>query len=200
MKCICGCPTGIVNIANDFYMAFERCREEKNAQLNEYGKTVSDVVTIPEIVNGAFALELYLKSMIPEKQRKSSGHSISVLYSVLSTEKQDYIKQRVEQKIKDSNLLIFDEVLKVQHLLTFDEAINGISKSFEYWRYIYEKEDLEFGFHDTLKVLPLFLDVIRELVLSNQKKRVELITRSFFLLELIMLYINHVSCSIRILR
>ena len=169
MKHLCGCPTGIVDIANDFYLAFERCREGKNARLDEYGRTVSGVVSIPEIVNGAFALELYLKSMIPEEKRKESGHSISVLYSVLSTEKQDFIKQRVEQKIKGSNLLIFDKVLKVWHLLTFDEAINGISESFEYWRYIYEKEDLEFDFHDTLKVLPLFLDVIRELVMSNQK-------------------------------
>lgn len=147
----------ILDIADDFYEAYKRCGEEKPVVDNRNGKIRGSVVNVPSIVNGAFALELYLKSLIPEKQRKISGHSFSVLYSVLSTENQDFIKQRVEPKIKGWNFL------------TFDTALEGISQSFEYWRYIHEKEDFGFGLNMTLNILPLFLEAIRELVLFNQK-------------------------------
>lgn len=118
----------ILDIADDFYEAYRRCGEEKPVIDDRNGKMRGSIVSVPAIVNGAFALELYLKSLIPEKQRRISGHNFSVLYSVLDAEKQDFIKQRVEPRIKG------------WHFLTFDTALEGISQSFEYWRYIHEKE------------------------------------------------------------
>lgn len=147
----------ILDIADDFYEAYRRCREEKPVIDDCNGKMRGSIVSVPAIVNGAFALELYLKSLIPEKQRRISGHNFSVLYSVLDAEKQDFIKQRVEPRIKG------------WHFLTFDTVLEGISQSFEYWRYIHEKEDFGFGLNMTLNILSPFIDAIRELVLSDQK-------------------------------
>ena len=85
MKYLCGSPITIIDIADDFYEAFERCGEEKNTRRDELGRTVSDVVNIPKIVNGTFALELYLKSFISKRQIRirKLKHNISDIFFAL---------------------------------------------------------------------------------------------------------------------
>lgn len=56
----------IINIADDFFEAYKRCKEGKNPRSN-HGCIAFSVVNIPAIVNAAFASELYLKSMLPKK-------------------------------------------------------------------------------------------------------------------------------------
>ncbi len=155
MMKICGCPVGIVDIADDFYEAFLRCKEGKNTRMDEFGRTVSDVVNIPAIVNGSFALELYLKSLIPEEKRKRL-HDISALFSLLAPEHQSHIKESVQLGLNGRPE-------------SFDEALDGINNAFAFWRYIHEKSELEFGFNQSLIILPLFLDAIREIIHGNEK-------------------------------
>ena len=145
--------TNILDIANDFYEAYKRCRESKCKNTD---RAQGKVVNVPAIANGAFALELYLKSLIPEGKRKSSGHDISVLFSAIDVEFQTAIKEKNEPKLKG-------------YEQTFDEAISGISKAFEYWRYIYEKPDFGYGLNMSLRILPIFLEAVRETIQSNQK-------------------------------
>ena len=57
----------ILDIANDFYEAYRRCGEGKNPRTDEWGRYVTDVVSVPELVNGLFACELYLKSILPNR-------------------------------------------------------------------------------------------------------------------------------------
>ena len=158
MKYICGSTTGIVDIADDFYEAFERCGEEKNTRVDECGRTVSDVVNIPRIVNGTFALELYLKSFISKRQIriKKLKHNISDIFFALKPILQDQIREMVSPKLEG----LYE---------TFDDALNGINNAFVFWRYIYEKSKLVYGFYKSLNVLPLFLDAIRTIIKSNQK-------------------------------
>ena len=61
--------TDIVLIADDFYDAYQRCREGKHPiQIDNVIKY--STCNVPAIVNGAFALELYFKSMLPPKTRE----------------------------------------------------------------------------------------------------------------------------------
>lgn len=158
MRYLCGCPIGILDIADDFYNAFERCGEEKNTRVDEFGRTVSDVVNIPKIVNGAFALELYLKSFISKRQIriKKLKHNISDIFFALKLNLQNQIREIVSPKLEAWNQ-------------TFDDALNVINEAFVYWRYIHEKTKLIYGFHMSLNVLPLFLDAVRAIIKSNQK-------------------------------
>lgn len=158
MKYLCGCPIGIVDIADDFYEAFKRCGEEKNTRGDEFGRTVSDVVNIPKIVNGTFALELYLKSFISKRQIriKKLKHDIADIFFALKPTLQDQIREMVNPKLEEWQQ-------------TFDEALQGISDAFVFWRYIHEKSKLKYGFNMSLIVLPLFLDAVRAIIKSNQK-------------------------------
>ncbi len=158
MKYICGCPAGIVDIADDFYEAFERCGEEKNTRTDEYGRTVSDVVNIPRIVNGTFALELYLKSFISKRQIriKKLKHNIVDVFSALKPTIQEQIREIVSPKLEEWHQ-------------TFDEALHGINDAFVFWRFIHEKSKLNYGFIMSLNVLPPFLDAVRAIIKGNQK-------------------------------
>lgn len=143
-----GFDISITAIADDFYQAYLRCLEGKNERMDEYHRIAADIVSIPAIVNGAFALELYLKSMLSKRCRKrNKTHSISELFSLLKQEQQLKIKGLVEPKLPPH--------------LSFDECLIGIRDAFESWRYIHEKEDFGFGLNNTLNVLPLFLDAVR---------------------------------------
>ena len=148
----------IVDVADDFYEAYKRCTEGKNERIDERGRHTAEVVNIPAIVNGAFALELYLKSFIPACQiePKELGHNIANIFSKLKQDLQERIRSDVEPNLKGWTQ-------------TFDEAINGIGDGFEYWRYIHEKEDLGYGLNMMLNVLPLFLEAVRAMIKSNQK-------------------------------
>ncbi|MBQ7250755.1 MAG: HEPN domain-containing protein [Bacilli bacterium] len=149
-----GFDVSITAIADDFYGAYLRCLEGKNERVDEYHRICADIVSVPAIVNGTFALELYLKSMLSHRRRsRKKTHSISELFLLLKQKQQSKIRECVEPKLPP-------------HLL-FDESLRGISDAFEYWRYIYEKEDLGFGLNDTLNVLPLFLDAVRSFSASS---------------------------------
>lgn len=141
--------TSITNIADDFYEAYLRCLEGKNPKVDKYNRTRYEVVNVPAIVNGSFAIELYIKSMskASKSKLKRMKHNIKDLLSTLDQSIQDEIKKEVEPKLENYQ--------------TYDDCLDGINNAFAFWRYIHTKKDFGFGLNDTLKALPLFLNVIR---------------------------------------
>ncbi len=145
---ICGSKVDILSTADDFYEAYKRCMEGRNER-EENGIIKSDYVGIPAIVNGAFACELYLKSM----NYSSRGHELIELYNKLDDIAREDIYRRTATKLNKES---------------FDDCIKGLSNLFAHWRYIYEKENLgELGFQKTLKILPMFLEVFKEVAHEN---------------------------------
>lgn len=151
--------TDIINIADDFYEAYLRCRERKTI-VNDFNDEVrGTIVNVPAIVNGTFALELYLKSYISKKHRRKLEHHISDIFFALKPNIQDQIRNIVIPKFKNT-------------VLSFDEALKCLNNAFKRWRYIYEKpKDIKYinEFVDVLNSLPLFLNAVREIIHGSQK-------------------------------
>ena len=103
--------TSILNIADDFYEAYLRCAEGKNPTVDEYNRTRYEVVNVPAIVNGAFAIELYIKSMSRAGKRKlqKMKHNIKDLLLTLDQSIQDEIKQicdKLEFSVEEFNAIM----------------------------------------------------------------------------------------------
>ena len=141
----------ILDIADDFYEAYNRCGEGKNRRIDEYGRQVEDVVNVPKLVNGLFACELYLKSMLPKKSwKKSDGHKLKALFLLLPKEKQTEMYEAISAKY-------------YWELLSLEESFDLISNGFQFWRYIHESVDCgKLGLNGTVCVLPAFLETFRE--------------------------------------
>ena len=143
---ICGSEVNIKLIVDELYEAYKRCIEDKNFR-KEGSVYMADVVNIPAIVNAAFACELYLKSM---QNNNITTHKLNTLYGRLKKEDKKYIKDNVENKLKEEDK-------------SFEEILGGLSGSFEFWRYVHEKDDLgKLGFQDTVKYMPILLEAIKE--------------------------------------
>lgn len=141
-----GFDTSILNIADDFYNAYLRCLEGKNPVVDKFNRIKYEVANVPAIVNGAFAIELYIKSKLLEK---TEGHNLRLLYNKLDQELKDGIKSEIESKID-------------KRFTSFNKLFKTIANAFEYWRYIHEKNDLGYGLNITLNNLSIFVETIRK--------------------------------------
>ena len=149
--------TSIIDTADDFYEAYKRCVEGKNGHENEDGIWQDSVVNIPAIVNGAFACELYIKSLLPEEEHRKMRHHIKVGYSKLSLNHQENIKTNV---LKNPI---------VEQLGGFDICLSALATCFERWRYIFEYKDFgNVGLNGTLLLLPSFIEAFRIAALSKK--------------------------------
>lgn len=142
----------IIKIADDFYEAYLRCKEGKNKTSDEFNTTSYEVVNVPAIVNGAFAIELYIKGLshLSNRELKSKKHSIKALLLTLEPPIQEDIRKEVEHKL-DKNQ-------------TYEECLKCIDKAFVFWRYIHTKKGFGFGLNKTLNYLDVFFDAIRVVV------------------------------------
>lgn len=144
----------MLNIADDFYNAYLRCREGKNPQKLSNGSTKFECVNIPAIVNGSFAIEVYLKYLILQKQKRDfDKHDIKWLFFKLSKDDKKILKSRISSKLNK--------------FLTFDDSLKIIDKSFIDWRYVYERGDFDFGLNSTLTTIDIFLTEIRKYCLER---------------------------------
>lgn len=100
----------ILDIANDFYEAYKRCAEGKNLHMDELGRHVAEIPAVPTIVNGIFACELYLKSMLSINERRRCGHDLKSLFAHLPIELQDALKEAITAKMS-WQFNTFDECL-----------------------------------------------------------------------------------------
>lgn len=139
-----GFDNSIISIAEDFYLAYSRCREGKNGHLDERGIYCEECVNVPAIVNGAFAIELFLKSMTNKR-----GHSLKELFLSLDVNDQTAIRSEVEPHL-------FNDY-------SFEDALNVIDSAFLFWRYLHEKDNNGPGLNVTINILPEFLETIRKL-------------------------------------
>lgn len=151
MKYIRGCEIKQNEIANDFYEAYKRCFDA-NAE--------NQIVALPAFVNGFFACELYLKSILSANNinppKNSSGHNIEELFNQLPTELKKTIENKFSNEAKSINGL---------NSIEFNELLKKISLGFEFWRYIYEDENKlfenEYPFAYSEKFLNIFLPIIK---------------------------------------
>lgn len=143
---------------------------EAASLLYEEGTTVA-----PVIVNAAFALELYLKSLnsdiewpsqadldaqvylygIVTDQPKERGHNLSELFCALPVDLQDYLSKQYA-----TSPLVVTKSSLVEAVASFDNV-------FETWRYMYEgkAESVEVGF--LLELLSFMDAVTLELIRSD---------------------------------
>ena len=71
MKYIRGCKINQIEIADDFYKAYERClASDANGQY----------VSVPAFANGMFACELYFKSLLGSNIKE---HNLKILFDSL---------------------------------------------------------------------------------------------------------------------
>ena len=149
MKYIRGCEIKQIEIANDFYEAYKRCLMANNK---------NQIVVIPAFVNGFFACELYLKSILKANDITSSGHDIEKLFNQLPTELQKTIENEFLNEAK--SIYVFNSI-------EFNELLKKISFGFEFWRYLYEDENKEFEdkypFSYSKNFLDFFLPIIERL-------------------------------------
>jgi len=141
--------TDILSQADDFAEAFYRCLKGTNFRVDEWNRAVSHIVAIPAIVNGAFACELYLKSMNPKK----GEHHLKVLYEGLEEKTKKRISSNVESKLNGA-----------PWFKGFSYHLSRASNTFYQWRYIFEEKHSE-GFYGTFinEFIAFFSTFIKEL-------------------------------------
>lgn len=150
--------TDIVLIADDFYDAYQRCCEGKNPiQINNI--TRYSVCNVPAIVNGAFALELYFKSMLPPE---TWGHELKILF--------DKLGGGIKLEIKNAATPHLDNLAWDKQ---FEEYLEDLNNVFVDWRYISQK-DYAIGYlgnriNEYLQVLEILLPVVKEIANNNKK-------------------------------
>ena len=91
--------------------------------------SVDAALLVSIAVNGAFASELYMKSMLPDGTR---GHELSKLYDQLPPDVQDDIKTRTVTNMR--TLAGVKEYEESQ----FDIDLVNMGNSFVDWRYFYQ--------------------------------------------------------------
>lgn len=88
-------------------------------------------LTIPAIVNIAFACELFMKSLLPEKMH---GHNLDKLFKKLDSDIQAEIISNVVAEMKKSHPVYEQE--------NFEENLIQNATAFEKWRYFHESSHL----------------------------------------------------------
>lgn len=112
-------------------------------------------LVVPISVNGAFACELFMKSMLANDTR---GHKLEELFALLEDELQEEIKNLTVEKMKRSSVEYCDS--------NFYSDLMQNSNIFAEWRYFHEGHTNSLGFHFIL----LFLRSIFEVVDKERQK------------------------------
>lgn len=111
-------PHAINGTAYQFLTVATRCFNEER----EISPGITEVLIVPGIVCGAFAIELYLKSIITSEGGSIKGHDLAELLSSVSVDSQKAIRSKVSYPG-----------------IMFDFQLSRVAKAFEEWRYIYEQ-------------------------------------------------------------
>lgn len=97
--------------------------------------------TVSGIVNSAFACEVFIKTLLiihgvtvkkMRGKKASDGHDLKKLWKLFKESNYETALQ-VELKMQ--------EIFNSNNKSMFDELLDSISNAFDYWRYIYEKDD-----------------------------------------------------------
>ena len=88
--------------------------------------------TVSGIVNSAFSCEIFLKTLLVFNSKKPYGHELKVLWNDFKKSDREtalLIEKGLQNWFNSKNDNLFNELL------------NESSDAFEYWRYIYEKQN-----------------------------------------------------------
>lgn len=148
----------ILQQADDFFEAYRRCSKGENPRKDEYNRLCFSVVNVPAVVNAAFSIELYLKSILKSKERE---HRLEILFNKLNIETQEQIKKAINAELSKNNIY------------NFDECLSHISNVFVEWRYIYEDYHTD-GFYgcyitEFIMFFNLFLPILSEIAHKENK-------------------------------
>ena len=114
--------------AFDILYASIRVGVVRLAQGDKTGATDAALL-VPLAVNGAFACEQYIKSMLKYENKE---HNLVKLFRKLNDEEQEIIKNKaVEEICKQPGIHSYDEE-------RFENDLKRMGSSFEEWRYFYE--------------------------------------------------------------
>ena len=149
----------ILQQADDFAEAFRRCSKGENPRKDEFNRMCMDVVSIPAIVNAAFACELYLKSMLEQPW----GHKLKDLFEQLDNETKIQLKNE------------FDASCSKHPVYNFEVFLNDISDAFVEWRYVFEESHTE-GFYgcyinEFLMFFNCFLPIVKRIAHERHTAR-----------------------------
>ena len=149
----------ILQQADDFAEAFRRCSKGENPRKDEFNRMCMDVVSIPAIVNAAFACELYLKSMLEQPW----GHKLKDLFEQLDNETKIQLKNE------------FDASFSKHPIYNFNVFLNDISDAFVEWRYVFEESHTE-GFYgcyinEFLMFFNCFLPIVKRIAHERHTAR-----------------------------
>ena len=116
--------------ASSFLMCAELCAEETERQKKRF-----DLLGTPEIVNLAFACEVYIKTLLTLYQIKTKKeHKLNELFALLPDDVQQEVKQQTFQKHPEYNRLTGKILANGFGLDLLDLEAND----FVEWRYLYE--------------------------------------------------------------
>jgi hypothetical protein len=100
-------------------------------QTHERGPGEPPILFTPFVVNAAFSVELYLKTLLRAAKTPTRGHSLVSLHAALASADQDNL-----QRLCAEHTQAYDPGTTE----TLAERIAPIDRSFERWRYVYEFE------------------------------------------------------------
>lgn len=119
------------------------------------GGALDAVLIVPIAVNGAFACELFMKSMLPNGTR---GHKLNDLFDMLDNNLQVEIRNLTVEKMKKINSEYCDT--------NFQNELAHNSNIFAEWRYFHEGNTNSVSFQFILS----FMKSIFEVVNKERKK------------------------------
>ena len=158
MKYIRGREIKQIEIADNFYEAYKRCLATNTERQH---------VAIPAFVNGFFACELYLKTILKANDITSFGHDIEKLFNQLPTELKNTIEEKFSNEAKSIDGL---------NSVEFSELLKKLFLGFEFWRYIFEDKNKQFEedypFYYSKNFLDIFLPIVEGIANNyvNNKK------------------------------
>lgn len=109
------------------------------------GLPANPIGVAPFVVNGSFALEIYIKTLAEIHGTTLRGHNLSKLYEALDPQIQTLLEQITQGYIKAKNL---------QGIIGFSPCICAVGNAFEKWRYHYEE-----GTAPTVDAVDVFLSL-----------------------------------------
>ncbi len=114
-------------------------------------------LTIPSVICCAFASELYIKSMLPQRHK---GHKLHELFSLLDDDVQSRVSQGTIDHMKAHRGSYSEQ--------EFQEDLLKNSKLFEEWRYFHEGGNRSFNLQFIASFMKALLDVARKENDSNE--------------------------------
>lgn len=127
-----------MNSSRSFYLAFQRCMEQRplpNGQVQ--------LVVVPAVVCAAFSIELGFKAIALRSGGSVSGHKLNELFKALEPSSQQAIIAAVGFEREK-----------------FDSSLEAVSSAFVEWRYIHERESANIDMEFLLKLSKATQDAI----------------------------------------